>query len=172
MTSHASGTSDPGSTQASEVCRLYRELLDRWNRRDAKDMAALFAEDGNVVGFDGSPLNGRGEIESALGQIFADHPTAAYVGKIREVRFLTADVAVLRAVAGMVPPGQSDLNPAVNAIQTLVAARQAGLWQVAVFHNTPAAFHGRAELRDQLTEELRQVLRASAPDTPPGPARR
>ena len=49
------------------------------------------------------------------------------------MRFLTPDVAVLRAVAGMVPPGQSDLNPAVNAVQTLVAARQDGQWRIAVF---------------------------------------
>ncbi len=66
-----------------------------------------------------------------------------YVGKIRGVRFLTPEVAVLRAVAGMVPPGQSDLNPAVNTIQTLVAAKGAGPWRIALFQNTPAQFHGR-----------------------------
>ena len=38
----------------------------------------------------------------------------------REIRFLSADVALLRAVVGMVPPGQSDLRPELNAIQTLV----------------------------------------------------
>jgi len=32
--------------------------------------------------------------------------------------------AVLRAVVGMVPPGQSDLNPQLNALQTLVAMPQ------------------------------------------------
>ncbi len=109
--------------------------------------------------FDGSPLNGQSEIEASLRQIFADHPTAAYVGKIREVRFLTPAVAVLRAVVGMVSPGQSDLNPALNAVQTLVATTRDGRWRIAVFQNTPAAFHGRADLREQLTEELRQVLR-------------
>jgi len=58
----------------------------------------------------------------------------------------------------MVPPGKSDLNPAVNAVQTLVAARQDSRWRIAVFQNTPAAFHGRPELSERLTEELRQVL--------------
>lgn len=103
MTSQASGTHDPRSTDESEVRSLYQWLLDRWNQRNARDMAALFATDGSSVGFDGSQLNGRAEIESVLGQIFADHPTAAYVGKVRSVRFLTPKVAVLRAVAGMVP---------------------------------------------------------------------
>jgi len=90
--------------------------------------------------------------------MFADHPTAIYVGKVRGVRFLTPQVAILRAVAGMVPRGQPDLNPAVNAIQTLVAARHDGQWQIELFQNTPAQFHGRPELAQQLTEELRQLL--------------
>ena len=49
------------------------------------------------------------------------------------MRFLSPEVAVLRAVAGMVFPGQMDLNPTVNAIQTLVAANQEGRWRIAVF---------------------------------------
>jgi uncharacterized protein (TIGR02246 family) len=73
--------------------------------------ADLVEADGNVVGFDGSPINGQAEIETTLGGIFRDHVTAAYVGKIREVRFLTPEVAVLRAVAGMTPPGRSELTP-------------------------------------------------------------
>ncbi len=159
MNSQTSRAQDTPPTDEAEVRALYRQILDAWNQRNAGDMAALFAEDGNVVGFDGSPLNRRAEIESAMRQIFADHLTAAYVGKIREVRFLTPEVAILRAVVGMVPPGQADLNPAVNAIQTLVAARHAGgRWRVELFQNTPAQFHGRPELAQQLTEELRQLL--------------
>jgi hypothetical protein len=60
----------------------------------------------------------------------------------------------------MVPPGQSDINPAVNAIQTLIAAKHNNQWRIAVFQNTPATFHGRPELSENLTEELRQLLRA------------
>jgi uncharacterized protein (TIGR02246 family) len=145
------------SQEPDPIGSLYHELLACWNRRSATDFAGLFEADGNVVGFDGSPNNGQPEIETTLGGIFRDHVTAAYVGKIREVRFLTSDVAVLRAVAGMIPPSESDLNPAVNAVQTLVAARRGGRWRIAVFQNTPAAFHGRPELSAQLTEELRQV---------------
>ncbi len=158
-------TSDSRSTDESEVHLLYQEMLEHWNKRNADDIADLFVEDGNLVGFDGSQLNGQPEIESVLRQIFADHPTAAFVGKVRSVRFLTSEVAVLRAVAGMVPPGQSDLNPAVNTVQTLVAAKHQGQWCIAVLQNTPATFHGRPELSEQLTEELRQVLRASSSDT-------
>ena len=127
------------------VRSLYEELIDSWNKRDAAKMGSLFAKDGNVIGFDGSQMNGRAEIESTLGQIFKDHPTAPFVTKVREVRFLKPGIAVLRAVAGMVPPGQSDIKPDVNAIQTMVVSKDDGRWRVAVFQNTPAAFHGRPD---------------------------
>jgi hypothetical protein len=64
----------------------------------------------------------------------------------------------------MVPPGQHDISPAVNAVQTLVATRDHGAWRIALFRNTPAAFHGRPELSEQLTEELREDLRQSSPE--------
>ena len=142
----------------TEIIWLYHQLLSCWNRRSAGDYAALFAEDASVVGFDGSQMNGRAAIAAELGRIFADHPTAAYVGKIREVRLLAPGVALVRAVVGMVPPGQADINPATNAVQSLVAAEQAGTWRIILFQNTPAQFHGRPDLAEQLTSELRQLL--------------
>ena len=158
MSSQPFQAPDTPSPDEIEVRALYRQILECWNTRSGKEMAALFAEDGNVVGFDGSPLNGRSAIGAEMSRIFANHQTAAYVGKIREVRFLTAEVAILRAVAGMVPPGQADLNPAVNAIQTLVAAKHDGCWRIALYQNTPTQFHGRPGMVQQLIEELRQLL--------------
>ena len=49
-------------------------------------------------------------------------------------------------------------NPALNAMQSLVAVKRANQWKVALFQNTPAAFHGRPEAVVQLTEELRKLL--------------
>lgn len=153
------GSSAPSNNTAeTAVITLYRQLLDAWNRRNAGDYAALFDDEAHVIGFDGSLMYGPAEIETTIGQIFADHPTAAYVGKVRGVRFLSPEIAILRAVVGMVPPGQTDLNPAVNAIQSLVALQQHGRWRIALFQNTPAQFHGRPELSQALTDELRQLL--------------
>jgi uncharacterized protein (TIGR02246 family) len=143
------------------VCSLYQELLHQWNERSATGMSNLFTEEGNLVGFDGSQINGRTEIETHVSQIFRDHPTGSYVGKVREVRFLTPDIAILRAVAGMVPPGQKELNPGLNTIQTLVASKHTednGKWRIEVYQNTPAAFHSRPEDNHALTEELRELL--------------
>ncbi len=146
------------SEDEEAVRGLYRALLDAWNQHSAASFAAQFTEACNVVGFDGSLMNGRGEIDAELSRIFTEHVTAAYVGIVREVRFLARDVALLRAVAGMVPPGQSDINPAVNTIQSLVAVKQDGRWLITLYQNTPAQFHGRPELAQRLTEELRKLL--------------
>lgn len=149
---------DPRAADRRKVRALYQALLDGWNGRAARKIAALFAADGNLVGFDGSMVNGPEEIASHIGRIFADHATPAYVAIVRDVRFLSPAAALLRAVAGMVPPGQSDIHPPINAVQSLAAVRQDGRWRIALFQNTPAAFHGRPDLAEQLTAELRRAL--------------
>ncbi len=146
------------SDASTQIEKLYRELLDFWNRQDAKGLASLFFRDGSILGFDGSQMNGKMQIESEIGQIFAHHRTASYVGKIREIRLLRKDVALLRAVAGMVQKGEKEINPAVNTIQSLIAVKDNGMWLIALFQNTPAQFHGRPELSEALTEELQQEV--------------
>jgi uncharacterized protein (TIGR02246 family) len=151
-------TSDPLSSDDTEIRALYQQLLDGWNKRSADAMAEPFAEDGELIGFDGSQLEGQSEIASHLQQIFADHPTPVYVGKVKNVRLLGSGVADLRAVAGMVPPGQSDIQPNLNTHHTIIAVKREGKWCIALYQNTPAQFHGRPELVQKLTDELRQLL--------------
>jgi uncharacterized protein (TIGR02246 family) len=137
---------------------LYRAILAGWNHDDAQAFAAPFADDGEVVGFDGSELRGREAIAAAMAAIFADHATGAYVGIVRSVRPLGDGAALLRAVSGVVPSGATDVKPELNAVQSLVATRRDGRWQVDLYHNTPAQLHGRPELAAALTEELRGQL--------------
>src|SRR5215218_2944038 len=40
---------------------LYSELMDGWNRGSGEDFAAVFAEDGDLVAFDGTHFEGRGD---------------------------------------------------------------------------------------------------------------
>ena len=141
------------------IRRLYEQILIAWNQQDAPSMAAYFQEDGNLVGFDGTQADSRADIEDHLRPIFADHPTAAYVAKVREIRMLGRDVGLLRAVVGMIPPNSDDINPAGNTVQTLVAVHNSHGWQAALFQSTPAAWHGRPQDSAELTEELRDVMR-------------
>jgi hypothetical protein len=59
---------------ATALRQLHASLLACWNWRNADGFAALFAPEGNLVGFDGSPVDGS------------------------------------QAIAGMVPPGQTQVN--------------------------------------------------------------
>jgi uncharacterized protein (TIGR02246 family) len=143
----------------NQSLRLYEQLLRAWNDQDADAFGAVFADDGSSVGFDGSTMNGRQEIVETIRAIFMNHRTATYVAKVREVREIGADVVLLRAVVGMTPPGAAELNPAVNSIQSVVMTGKGTGLRVALLHNTPAAFHGRPELAEELTRELTEVLR-------------
>ncbi|HZM77942.1 MAG TPA: SgcJ/EcaC family oxidoreductase [Candidatus Limnocylindrales bacterium] len=136
------------------VLKVYEELLSAWNRRDAKAYAALFADDAALVGFDGSQIAGA-EVEAHLAGIFADHQTASYVWKVRETRRLGPDIELLRAIVGMVPPGQTEVNPATNAVQSLVTVEG----RIALFQNTPAQYHGRPDLAEAHTAEIGEVIR-------------
>jgi len=150
-----------------EVRELYRKLLEAWDKRNARDYAILFAPDAILVGFDGTQVFGQKNIGAHISQVFSHHQTARYVSIVRSVRAVTSEVAALSAVAGMVPPDKTDINPDVNAVQTMVAARRGGAWNVALFQNTPAAFHGRPDDAKALTEELRGALKQSLSNNPP-----
>lgn len=141
-----------------KVAQLYQLLLQQWNKRSAEGMTGVFARNGTLIGFDGSQLNGQAEIYSVLNEIFSNFPTAAYVSIIKDVKLLGDGAALLLGVAGMVAQGQSDISPEVNVIHSLTAVLEDGNWRVALFQNTPAAFHGRPELNEQLSADLRQVL--------------
>ncbi|MEO5931083.1 MAG: SgcJ/EcaC family oxidoreductase [Candidatus Kapaibacterium sp.] len=155
----ATNSSEPttGTTHANDIRALHHALLDAWNRRSAGDMAALFTGNGISIGFDGSMMSGAAEIESTISGIFSGHQTALYVGIVRSISFPTPGVALLLAVVGMVPPGGTDIKPEVNAIQSVMAVEEKGAWRIALLQNTPAAFHGRPEAAEALTDELRRA---------------
>jgi len=143
------------------VRELYKQIIDGWNGHSGEGFAAPFAEDGEMIGFDGSRTAGRERIASELGRIFADHETAPYIVQVREVRAVGDGAAVLQAAVGMVPPGKSEIEPSRNAWQTLVAERHGGDWKVVLFQTTPAQYHGRPEEVERMTRELTAVLKAA-----------
>ncbi|WP_198174136.1 SgcJ/EcaC family oxidoreductase [Mesorhizobium xinjiangense] len=145
-----------------ELVALYLKVLRGWNDRSAKSMAECFADEGVLIGFDGSLVAGRRAIEEHLDTIFADHPTPAFVAIVRATREI-GGVGIVRADVGMVPPGQSGINPAANARQTLVAREVDGGWKSELFQNTPAALHWDDEGRERLSAELDAAFKERGP---------
>lgn len=141
-----------------EIHDLYHRLINAWNSRDAYGMAKLFSEEGVQIGFDGSKVIGREEILSHVKPIFENNPTPPFIGKVKSIRMLGSGIAILHAIVGMVPPGKSEINPDLNAHQTLVAVHRDNTWRVELFQNTPAQYHGSPELIELMTEEIRDSL--------------
>ena len=146
-----------GTAAETAVRELYRLLLTAWNERDADGFAKLFADDGAMVGFDGSQVAGA-QAAAHLGPIFADHPTAAYVARVEDVRPVGADGMLLRAIAGMIPPDGSGLSPERNTIQSVLAEKHEGGWRIVLFQNTPAQYHGRPEETERHTAALQPLV--------------
>jgi uncharacterized protein (TIGR02246 family) len=80
------------------------------------------------------------------------------IGKVRSIRFVTVDVAIMIAVGGTVMAGQSDVEPERNSIHTIVAVKYDNHWCFTAFQNSRAQYIGRPEASQALTEELSREL--------------
>ena len=148
-----------GKSWDSQTRELYARLIEAWDKRNARDFALQFTSDASLVGFDGSQVNGQLDIGAHLTEVFTHHQTPRYVWIVRDVRLLSSDVTILRANTGLIPAGKDDIDPALNAVQSMIAVQKGGSWKIALFHNTPAAYHTRPDLAKQLTDELRGKLK-------------
>jgi uncharacterized protein (TIGR02246 family) len=151
-------TMEKTPTDKDLILALYQLVLQQWNKRNAAGMTGLFATNGSLIGFDGSVLKGQKEIYAVLDEIFSNFPTAAYISIVKDVQVLSDSTGMLQSVVGMVASGANDISPEVNAVQCMTAVKENDQWRIMLLQNTPAAFHGRPELSEQLSNDLRQVL--------------
>ena len=126
------------------VRALYEELMSGWNKGSADAFASAFADDGDLVGFDGTHLRGRAEIAAFHAPLFDNWLKGTrLVGQVMSVRFLAPDVALVHAVGGTIMRGQSEASRERDSVQTLVAVRRGGAWRLAAFQNTRLRPMGR-----------------------------
>jgi uncharacterized protein (TIGR02246 family) len=157
---HHATTTNPADEAV--VRDLYQQLMDCWNRGSGEAFAAVFTQDGDLVAFDGTHFKGRKEIAPFHQQLFDKWMQGTrLVGQVKDVRFLSPDVALLYAVGGTVMRGKTKPSPERDSIQTLVAARQGTKWRLAAFQNTRIRPIGNAVtfLVWALTDWLWKVLR-------------
>jgi uncharacterized protein (TIGR02246 family) len=137
---------------------LLQQMIDGWNQGSGEGFAAPFAEDGDQVAFDGTRLQGRQQIAEFHQMLFDRFLSGTrLIGKVVDVRFLAPDVALAHGIGGTVMPGESNLAPDRNSVQTLVAVKRDGEWRLARLHNSRAEFMGRPEAAAALTAELRTL---------------
>jgi uncharacterized protein (TIGR02246 family) len=144
------------------ISTVYFQMIGGWNKGSGTIFAAPFAEDGDLVGFDGSHLKGRQNIASFHQQLFDTFlKDSRLVGKIRDIRFLTNDVAIMHAVSGTIMDGLTEIEPERNSIHTIVLKKDdpnTGHWFITAFQNTRVQYIGRPQELQTLTEELRKEL--------------
>jgi uncharacterized protein (TIGR02246 family) len=151
-------SSDEGE---AAIHALYFQMIDGWNKGNGDVFAAPFAEDADLVGFDGTHLKGRQEIASFHQRLFDTFVKGSrLIGKVRNVQFLTPDVAIMHAVGGTIMAGQSDIESERNSVHTIVAKKDdvSSQWHIVAFQNTRAQYIGRPDMVQALTEDLRREL--------------
>src|SRR5918994_4969308 len=127
------------SAEEAAVRALYQQLMAGWNQGSGDAFAAVFTEDGDLIGFDGTHFKGRQEIAPFHQRLFDKWLKGSrLVGEVKDVRFLSPDVALMHAVGSTVMRGKSEASPERDSIQTLVAVREEGgeEWRLAAFQNT------------------------------------
>jgi len=144
------------------IREIYEKLLNSWNRGNAASMASCCAEECTFIGFDGTQYFFRKELEQAVEKIFKEHTPAKYVHKIREINFITPDVAQVFAIVGMVKNGDQEVNPSLNALQLATLRKKGKDWRIISLQNTHARFDQKPELVDEMTNELNDLLRRNA----------
>ncbi len=147
--------------QDTQIRALYAAFIDGWNQRSGAAVSAGFADDGEMIGFDGSHTAGRLSIAAEFRKIFGSHQTPLYAALIRSVRPMAPGVAILHAHAGMIPAGSSELDAELLTVHSMVAVEDSGRWRIGLFQATPAAWHGREDAREALLQELRGALAPS-----------
>ncbi|MEJ7633045.1 MAG: SgcJ/EcaC family oxidoreductase [Rubrobacteraceae bacterium] len=155
------GTDATGADEAA-VRGLYKQLMEGWNRGSGAEFAAVFAEDGDLVAFDGTHFEGRQEIATFHQELFDKWMKGTrLVGRVKDVRFLSSDVALMHAVGGTVMRGKAEPSPERDSIQTLVAVRRGGEWRLAAFQNTRLRImrNGAAFLVSTISDLLWKVFR-------------
>ena len=119
------------------VRALYQQLIEAWGDTDA--YTAMFTEDADYVAFDGSHARGRTEIARAHRPLFEGILKGSRlvdVGIPLEVRFLSADVALVHSGGAVLRARQKKPSRRAISVQTLVAVKHEDRWLFAAFQNT------------------------------------
>lgn len=133
-------------------------MADGWNSGRGDEFAAAFAEEGDLVGFDGTHLKGRQEIAEFHQRLFDTVLQGARMEiQVKEIRFLRSDVALLHSTSQTTMAGQPEAAPERDSIQTIVAIKEGAEWRIAAFQNTRIQSWSGTEGPQEVLEQLEQI---------------
>lgn len=144
------------------VFALYEKLIEAWNQRDADAFSNLFQGKGEIVGFDGTRVMGRKEIQGHLQDVFSKDQTPPYIAAAQRVHSIKSGVVSLSAKAGMKTGDDADFHQDLWSEQSLVTVKTKDGWKIALFQNTPATLSGDSERKRIWVEEFHEALASNA----------
>ncbi len=142
-TASMSGAQQAGSNEDEAAIRkVIVEMTDGFNNHDGKAAARMYTGDARFVSVRGDMMNGQAGIEKGLSAILTTRAKNATQRTMDvTVRFIRPDVAlanVTNELSGLVAPDGHAL-PSHQELSLRVFVRDAGIWQIAAFHNTMVA---------------------------------
>lgn len=129
---------NPGHHTKDEttIRTIVTSLNEAWTKADARSWGEQFAEDADFTVWTGTFVKGREAIIRGHEEIFR----TIYQGtklqlKVRSVRFLRDDVAVVHA-EGSVVKKEEEFPAAPQVVPVCILIKEKGSWRIAVFQNT------------------------------------
>jgi len=125
-----------GNTDDAEILKVHEDFAANWNKHDYKAMAAMFADDADLINPLGRMASGKTEIE----KLYKDEQTTAFkASHFRSdckagVRKLKPDVATVtcsfEVTGGTLPDGNA--MPTLKGLYTATMVKTTGTWRVIV----------------------------------------
>ncbi|MET4518221.1 SgcJ/EcaC family oxidoreductase [Bradyrhizobium sp. I1.7.5] len=142
-TASMSGAQQTGGNEDElEIRKVIVEMTEGFNNHDGKAAARMYAPDARFVSVRGDMMNGHAGIEKGLSAILSGRAKNATQRTMDvTVRFIRPDVAlanVTNELSGLVAPDGHAL-PSHQELSLRVFIKEAGVWQIAAFHNTLVA---------------------------------
>jgi len=128
-----------------EILALDEAFVRAYNNGDSKTLAAMFAEDSEVMEAEGDRYNGREQIEKRLAHTFAASPGVKIAIETDAIRFLNPEVAHEEGRSLVTPT----VGSPVESSFTVLYVRRDGRWLMSSVREDPV---GVARPHDRLMD--------------------
>ncbi|GAA3167995.1 MULTISPECIES: SgcJ/EcaC family oxidoreductase [Nonomuraea] len=119
------------------VLAVVKGVHDAWNKNDADLFVADYLDDASAT-LPGSYMESRGEIQGSIGFLFSGPMKGTGASeKVRSVRFVNDETAVVVTETGVLLPGESEAPPQRTSYATWVLAKRDDGWKIAAYCNSP-----------------------------------